>query len=162
MRVSSSPTMALIASMWIRIIRARKAWCSAKRPASASARAGILTRSRPRASSGPGVTFAGDQRLEHRPTGLAEQITDHDGELDAGVFEQLLHALLFTAAVAEQDAAPTGEIAQPADRRRRHEAGPHQPVRDQVTDPLGVGHIRLAAGDPADVPGVEQPALEAL
>src|SRR4051794_26788606 len=113
MRASSSVSMALIASMWARIIRARKAWCSAKRPGQRLGQGTDLD-----AQPAPGqlgqrrrVAFAGDQRLEHRPPGLAEDVTGHHGELDAGVFEQLLHVLLLAAAVAEQDGPSAGEIA---------------------------------------------------
>jgi hypothetical protein len=37
----------------------------------------------------PRVAFAGDQRLEHRRPGLAEDVAGHHREFDAGVFEQL-------------------------------------------------------------------------
>src|ERR1700736_5744600 len=47
------------------------------------------------------------------------------------------------------------------DLRRRHEARPHQPVLDQLTDPGRVDHVALAAGDVMQMPGVQKPALKA-
>ena len=46
--------------------------------------------------------------------------------------------------------------------RRRHEARAHQPVRDQLADPLRVLHIRFPAGDIAKVLSVQEPALEPI
>jgi hypothetical protein len=109
---------------------------------------------------GRGVALSGDQRFDHVPAGAAQDVAGHDRQLDPGVFEQLLQALLLPAPVAGQGGPPAGQVPQPADRRRRHEAGPHQPVRHQVTGPLGVDHVGLAAGHALHVPGVEQPALE--
>jgi hypothetical protein len=37
-----------------------------------------------------GVALAGDQRVEHRSTGDAEDVADDGGELDQRVLEQLL------------------------------------------------------------------------
>jgi hypothetical protein len=46
------------------------------------------------------------------------------------------------------------QVAQSPDLGRRHEAGAHQPVPDQLGDPLGVLHVRLAPGHVAHVRGV--------
>ncbi len=37
-----------------------------------------------------GVALAGDQRLQHRPAGFAHDVGGHGGQLDQGVFQQLL------------------------------------------------------------------------
>ena len=52
-----------------RCSRAKKPWCSLKRPVSASVSSGILERSRrlARSASTAGIALPGDQRLEHRP-----------------------------------------------------------------------------------------------
>src|SRR5664279_6644435 len=55
--------------------------------------------------------------------------------------------------------AVTGQLTQLPDRRRRHEAGPDQPVFDQLRDPPGVRHVALAARDVTHVLSVEQPAF---
>ena len=48
----------------------------------------------------------------------------------------------------------THQLAQVADRGRRHEAAGDQAVADQLGDPLGVLHVGLAAGHVLDVVGV--------
>jgi hypothetical protein len=48
------------------------------------------------------VPLAGDQGVHHRPTGHPEQVADHRGQLDLGVFEQLLHPLHLAPTVADQ------------------------------------------------------------
>ena len=68
---------------------ASKAWWSVNRPVSASVRAGSCGRIRPlaRSASTLRVALPGDQRLEHRPAGDAQDVAGHAGQLDPGVLQ---------------------------------------------------------------------------
>jgi hypothetical protein len=105
-----------------------------------------------------GVADAGDQGLQHRPAGDTQDVGGHTRQLDAGVLQQLLQPLGLAGAFLDHGLAVAGEVAQLPDRAGRHEAGADQAVLDQLADPGRIRHISLAAGDVAEVPGVEQPA----
>lgn len=49
-----------------------------------------------------------------------------------------------------------GEITQLLDRRRRHEARPDQPMRQQIREPCRVVHVALAPGHILYMRGVGQ------
>ena len=102
------------------------------------------------------VAFPGDQRLDHRPAGDAEGVGGDRGQLDAGVFQDLLQPPQFPGALLDQAGAVSGQITQSAHPRRRHETRPDQPMLDQPGDPCRVGDVGLATRDVAHVPGVEQ------
>jgi len=74
--------------------------------------------------------------------------------------QYLLQPLDRPRALLDLRLAKASQVAQPADLARGHEARPHQPVLDQLADPGRVDHIALAAGDVAQVPRVQKPALE--
>jgi hypothetical protein len=57
------------------------------------------------------VPLAGDQRCHHVPPGDAEDVGGDHGQLDPGVFEQLLHPLFLRGALADQVDAVAGQIA---------------------------------------------------
>jgi hypothetical protein len=76
--------------------------------------------------------------------------------------EDLLEPLDRARALVDLCLAQPGQIAQPSDFRRRHEAGPDQSVLHELADPFGVFDVGLAAGDVAQLLGVEQPALKPL
>ena len=48
------------------------------------------------------VTLAGDQRFDHVPAGLAEDVGGHRGQFDQSVLEEFLHALLVPGPFAGQ------------------------------------------------------------
>lgn len=109
-----------------------------------------------------GVALAGDQRGEHVPSGGAEDVGGHRGDLDLGVLQELLHALLLAGACGHQVGAVAGQVPQCADLARRDEAGAdHLPLRDlgrpDRVELVGLGPARQVL----DVPGVDQPYLEA-
>ena len=108
-----------------------------------------------------GVTLPGDQRGQHVPPRGPEDVRDHDGKLDLGVLQQLLHPVLLRGAGGDQVGAVAGQVPQLADRRRRHEARPdHLPLGD-LAQPGRVELVSLrAAGQVLDVLGVDQPGLE--
>ena len=102
------------------------------------------------------------QRFEHRACRLRVGLRGDAGQLDPRVLEHLLKALDRPRPLVALRLAKPREVTQPADLRRRHETRSHQPVRDQLADPLGILDVRLAAGDVAHVLRVQQPALKAL
>jgi hypothetical protein len=108
------------------------------------------------------IVRAGDQRLEHPPAGGTEHPAGDRGELDAGVLEHLVQPLHLADTVVDLRLAVASQIAQLADRARRHEARPHEPVFEQLADPLGIGDIGLAAGNVAQMLGVQKPTLAVL
>jgi hypothetical protein len=55
-----------------------------------------------------------------------------------------------------------GQVTQLSDRFGRHERGAHHAMLHQLAQPRRVGHVGLAAGQVARVPGVEQPAFDAV
>lgn len=101
-----------------------------------------------------------DERLEHRPPGDAEHLGGDRGELDPSVLEDLLQPLHLARALLDLRLAVADEVAKLALRARRHEARPHEPMLDQLADPLRVLDVALAAGHVAQMPRVQKPALE--
>ncbi len=101
-----------------------------------------------------GVVRAGGERLQHGHARYAEHVAGHAGELDVGALQQLQHPVAHFRPRLDQRAPVTHQLAQVADRRRRHEALGDQAVADQLRDPLGVLHVGLAAGHVLDVVGV--------
>lgn len=106
------------------------------------------------------VAFALDQGGEHGPARSSEHVADHGRQFQPGVFEQLLQPLRLSGALMDQAGPVADQVAQLADRGRRHEAGPDQAVLDQLGDPDRVGHVGRAPRHVADVPGVEQLGLD--
>ena len=78
----------------------------------------------------------------------------HGGQLDQGAFQELFQPLPFAGAVADQLQPGAGQVAQRADLRRRHEAGPQQAHLGQPGDPLRVQPVGL--GPPGQLPGVRR------
>ena len=76
------------------------------------------------------------------------------------MFQQLERAVLFGGQRLGQGAAEPDEVAQVADRRRRHEAWFDQTVAHQVGGPLGVLDVGLAPRHVLDVMGVGDNQLE--
>jgi hypothetical protein len=63
-----------------------------------------------------------------------------------GVLQDLVQPLDLSAAFLDLGLAVAGQLAQLPDRAGWHEAGPDQPVLDQLGDPGRIGHVGLAAG----------------
>src|SRR5713226_7665002 len=119
--------------MWARIcVTSRPWWSLRKRPVSAS-------------------LSAGDERLEHQAHGDAERPGGDARELDARVLEHLVQALHLPASLLDLRLAITSQVAQLADRFRRHEARSYESMLNQLTDPGRVGDVGLSAGDVAQV-----------
>ena len=110
---------------------------------------------------GPGVALPGHQRGQHVPPGDAEDVRDHHGKLDLRVLQQLLHPVLLRGPGRHQVGPVAGQVPQPAELRRRHEAGAvHLPLGD-LAQPDRIQPVGLRpAGQVPDVLGVDQPGLE--
>ena len=109
-----------------------------------------------------GIRLALAERPQHRLTGGAERTARHRGQLDVGVLEHLLQAVGLAAPLPGQRLAIARQIAQLADRLRRHEARPQQPVLEQLAEPLGIQQVSLSAGHVLDVLGVHEQQLEVV
>ena len=140
----------------------RKRWCSSIRPSSASTSSARLRRSCPLREVGHllGRCTALDQGLEHGPAGDAEDIAGDARQLDVGGLQQLEQPVALGRLALHQLAAVAQQLAQVAQRLRRHEALGDQAVADQIGDPLGILHVGLAAGHVADVPRIADDQLE--
>ncbi|QIY76474.1 hypothetical protein HEP84_54245 [Streptomyces sp. RLB1-33] len=64
------------------------------------------------------AALARDQCLQHRASGDAEDVGDHGGQLDLGVLEEFLGALLVAGALVRHHRPGPGQIAQFTDRLR--------------------------------------------
>jgi hypothetical protein len=84
------------------------------------------------------VAFAGDQRGQHVPAGDSEDVGSHHAQLDLGVLQQLLHALLLAGPLVGEGAPVAGEVPQLPLPRRRHEAWPQHAPLGQLGQPDGV------------------------
>jgi hypothetical protein len=80
----------------------------------------------------------------------------HGPELDVRPFQQLVQAVRLLRPLLHQALAVARQLAQPADRRGRDEAGVEQAMAQQIGQPLAVLHIGFAAGDRPHVLRVHQ------
>src|SRR6266508_1602178 len=126
--------------MWLSISPEMSAWWLPKWPSSASRSAGSLRRSAPLASSArtagswvPVISASSIARPDTPRTRLATEES-----LMPASSSTLCRALHLTAAFLDERLAIASQVAQLADRRRRHEARSHQTVLDELGDPLGV------------------------
>jgi hypothetical protein len=104
------------------------------------------------------VAFAGDERLDHLPRRHPEQVCRHRGQLDQGVFEQLLEALVVPRPFLDQLRPQPGVVPQHPDLPGRHEArAEHAPLAG-LGQPHGVEAVGFGpARNLLDVAGVDQP-----
>ncbi len=107
-----------------------------------------------------GVALPVDQGLQHQPSRHPGDVGGDAGQLDPGVFQQLLQPLDLPAPFPGHQRAGPGQVPQLADRRRRHERSPDQPVGAELGQPDGVGDVALAPGQVLHLPGVDQHHLE--
>ena len=69
------------------------------------------------------ATFPGQQRGKHLPPGNAEDVRDHRGQFDLGVFEELLHPVLLRGTHLDQAGPVASQVSQQPDRPGWHETG---------------------------------------
>jgi hypothetical protein len=85
----------------------------------------------------------------------------HDGrKLDVGILEHDLHAIGASGALFDEMDAVAREVAQLSLRGGGDEAPTHQPVAQQLGQPLGVLDIGLAPRHRLDVGGVDDEQLD--
>ncbi len=108
-----------------------------------------------------GIALAGDQRVEHGPSRDPQDIGGRARELDAGVLQQLLDALLVAVALLRQVDPQPGVVVPHADLRRRDERGAEHVPLVQLGQPDRIERVGLGpAGDLLDVAGVDQPGRQ--
>src|SRR5829696_9991593 len=148
--------------MWARIWpTSSPCWSVRNRPASASRSAGSLARSRPlaNAASTSGSWVPATRAFSiARPETPMMSVATLDSLIPASS-QDLVQPLDLPGAFLDLGLAVAGQLAQLPDRAGRHEAGPDQPVLDQLGDPGRVGHIGLPPRDVVQVGRVQQPAL---
>ena len=103
-----------------------------------------------------GIALAGDQRPEDGAPAGAEQVGDHAGDLEVGVFQRLLDAQGVASHLANQLFAGARQVTQLLDRLGRHEARADQAVGQQVGEPVRIADVALASRDVAGVGGVDE------
>ena len=96
----------------------------------------------------------GDDGLDHGTGGLAMQIADNHAKPDAAVGQYLVQPVLLRGQLADQFLPLASNQTQFAPLRRRHERAAQQPRACQRRQPVGIAHIRLAARDVLDMPGI--------
>lgn len=106
------------------------------------------------------VARAIDDGREHRPPGHPRDVGDHGRERDVRAFQHLLDAVDQRRAPLHEVGPVPRQLAQLALVARRDEAGTHQPVPQQLGDPLRVLHVGLATGHGLAVLRVQQPHRE--
>ena len=86
-----------------------------------------------------------------------------DRQLDLGVFQQFLRALLFPGPFLGQGAPVAGQVPQLALRAGRDERGPEHAALGELAQPDRIELVRFGpAGDVLDVAGVDHPALDVV
>ena len=127
---------------------------------------GIWDRSRPSARS---ANFAGSSSPRIKACSMARPDFPRMSEATAPSLmfassKTLWMRLPSRVCSERQLGSEPGQIPQLAEGARRHEAAAQQPARPQLSDPLGIAHIRLPAGHRFDDPRIDQnewePALQ--
>ena len=78
------------------------------------------------------------------------------GELQPGILQHPVQPIHFLRAIFDLPFAIPRQVAQIANRRRRHQAAAQQPAFEQLRQPLAVAHVRLAARDVGEMLHVDQ------
>ena len=148
--------------MWASCWATRKRWCGPTRPpAPAPARGSSRAVALRQLGQRRGVGLARDQRRQHRPPRLAQDVGGHGGQLDVGALQGLLQPVDLGRPLPDQARPVAGQLPQLPLRPVRHEAAGEQPVPQQVGQPLAVPDVGLAPRHRLDVPGVDQQQREA-
>src|SRR6266536_242084 len=149
-------------SMWARIAETTIPCSASKRPSSASRSAGSFCRSLPLASSAStaGSVVPRQSASSIARPGGSEDVGGDAVELDPGVLEGLVQPVGLALALPDLRLAVAGQVAQGADRLRRHEARLQQHGLEQLAEPGRVGNVGLAAGHLLDMTRVDEQAVE--
>jgi hypothetical protein len=93
---------------------------------------------------------------EDRAARLAHDVRGDGAQLDVGQLQRLLDPIDVMAPLADEGLAQAGQVAQVPHGAGRHEAPAQQPAFQQLSQPLTIPHIGLAARDHLHVPRVHQ------
>lgn len=85
---------------------------------------------------GGGDSF--QKRADHEATRESEHVAENVPELDVGVFEDLLHAIVLTSFLPDQLSAPAGQISEFSHGTLRNEARPDHAMAKQMSEPAAV------------------------
>lgn len=99
--------------------------------------------------------LAGDEALDHGTGGNTIDVGDDGTELDAGIVEDLVQAILFAGVHLAELLPVAGNQPQFTQILGRNEAGTDQAETAQLGPPLRIGDIGLATGDIFHMPGVD-------
>jgi transposase len=103
-----------------------------------------------------GVGLSLGERSQDGAPADTEKVGDQARDLEVGVFEHLLDAQRVLGHLAHELLARARQVAHLLNGLRRNEAAADQAMRQQVGDPRGVIHVRLATGHGLDVSRVGQ------
>jgi hypothetical protein len=165
-RAESRATASSRSSTWARSWATSSPWWSVRnRPASAARTAGSLLRSRTlgQRRQHRRVVGAADQGFQHGPAGGPDDVGGHAGQLGSRRPPRTLSSRC-TSRQRSWIWVLRYRVSSRSSRIGRGdlEAGPDQPVLDQLGNPGRVGHIRLAARHVPQVGRVQQPALDLI
>jgi hypothetical protein len=90
--------------------------------------------------------LARQQRVEHRTRRHAGDIGGDGGQFEIGVLEPFLDAVDAARPFLHQRRAGACELAHLALGCRRHAAHADYPMAQEIGDPFGGAHVRLASG----------------
>jgi len=108
------------------------------------------------------VPFAGDEGFDHRSGRHPQQVRRHRRQLDQGVLEQLLEALLVSGPLLDELGPQPGVVPQHPDLPGRNEARAEHAPLAEFGQPHRVELVGLgAASHLFDVTGVDQPHRQA-
>ncbi len=108
------------------------------------------------------VLFARKQGPDHGPSGGAQRIAGHGGQLEIGILQHLLHAVSNAVTLLTQRDPVAGQVPQFANRLRRHKAALQQSVLQQFRQPRTVPPIGLLSRNGLNVLRIHQPQLELI
>lgn len=162
MRVLISAMLAASWSITCRCSLTRKAWWAGESAGQCHRELCRLLAEAHPGQTGQGfwIVLPGDEGVEDRPPGHAENVGGDRGQFDAGVLEDSFQPVDLTGPVPGQGGAETGQVPQLPDRLRRHERAADQAVGAELGQPLGVGDVSLTAGQVLHVHRVGQDDVE--
>ena len=102
------------------------------------------------------VALAGHDGADDAHAGGAGDVRHDVVQLKVHLHERLLHVLDVRGRIVQQPLALAQVVPQRRNPELWAEAGPQQPILMQPLQPLGVGHVGLAAGHVFGVAGVDQ------
>lgn len=107
-----------------------------------------------------GMLLACNDGLNDRPPARSQNVAGDLIQLDAGIFQHFVNTVMNTIALLGKLDPIARHIAQFTRFRRRHETGPDETVRQQLSQPLTIARIRFSPGDVLDLIRIGKDQLE--